>query len=159
MTRKARKFALSDPFVSFCNTELKGIKAFPRNLSLPSPFVKDYAHEWVLPYNDIFDIVRNGKHLYYVMYSDCHYNNGRKEYVRHSHSEIVYASSQKEARKFAMDGHEAARGFGDGRCVNCLLEISKMHPYEIACIINSASQDSDKIDADKWYASYCEEFS
>ncbi len=137
--------------------EIKDIISLSKDVSLPLPFIRSSSYRYTLPYDNLFDIINSGKGLYYVVYSDCYWNGKeRGEYCVSSHAEIIHAKSQKAVREYVMKGTRTRRGLGDGRCVNCLMEISKMHPYEIAQMLNASFPHL--TDEDRWYASYCKEY-
>ena len=156
---KGRNFktAYSPDYIA-TSTEITGITPISREISLPTPFIKDYSNKWKLPYSDIIDIIKNGIHLYYVVYSNCHYDHVRHEYHVVSHSVIIYGNSKKSIKEYIMKGHRAARGYADGRCVNCIFEIATMHPYEIAKMLNTSPSFKDSVDEEKWYPSYCKDY-
>ena len=128
------------------------------DVSLSEPFTKvSYTTDkWKLTYNNVIDLIRNGKKVYYVVYSDCSNNSGR--YRQYSYASLVYSKSKKDVRNYIMRNHKAARGFGNGRCINCLLELSEMHPYEVTLMLNSSLSREDKLDDNKYRASYRKDY-
>ncbi len=157
---KIRNFKTSsNPEYIAAPNEIKEIKTTTRDIPLPAPFLEYRPNRWALPYTYITDIIKNGRKLYYIVFSNCHYDHGNHEYRKVSYSAIYYGNSKKEVKEFVMKGFRAAKGFGDGRCINCILEINKMHPYEITKMLNAGHfLNEDKLDTDKWYASFRKDY-
>lgn len=150
---KIRKFKTASHHGYTATTnEIEGILTTLENISLPTPFVKSHLNKWILSYTDVMDIIKNGKNLYYIVYSNCCGHHAT------AYAKIFYANSKEAVKEHVMKGYKAARGYGRGRCINCILEVSKMHPYEISKILNSVLPYKDKIDENRWYASYRKDY-
>lgn len=133
--------------------------------SLPEPFVEaeHTINKWKLTYSNVLDIIKNGKKVYYIVYSDCRMTNRGRwgqpgKYRKSSYAALFYSKSKKAVRDHVMKNNTAARGFGNGRCINCLLELSEMHPYEVTLMLNSSLSREDKLDDNKYRASYRKDY-
>jgi len=158
MTKKRNFKTAYEHHFDATTEKIKDISLAAANIPVSAIYEKGYAGKYTLPYNGIIDLINKGSDLYYVVSTDCHYDHGGHKYHTSSFASLLIAKTKKSVKEYVMRGRKPARGYGDGRCINCVMEVSKMHPYEIAKMLNIALPYENRLDADKWYASYRKDY-
>lgn len=161
MRKKLRSSDFKTASHDHCNyrviaDSLDGIITVSKDVSVPGCYKKTHFNEYALPYKEISDIIRNGNSLYYVVYSDCYMSHGR--YHAAAYACFIYSPTKKAVREYIMDGRKVVHGYGDGRCINCIMEVNKMHPYEITQVFNQVLPNTGRYDEDRYFASYIKDF-
>ena len=92
------------------------------------------CNDITIKFDSIEDLIAKGKKLYYARYEDCRSHIHGRDYT--DYSGLYFAKSQKEVREH-IASRNIRHGNSDGRVINCIIEVCKMHPYEVARMLNA----------------------
>ena len=115
-------------------------------------YVKSLSTSAVVKFDSIEDLISKGKKLYYARYEDCRTHIHGRDYT--DYSGLYFARSQKEVREH-IASRNIRHGSSDGRVVNCIIEVCKMHPYQVAQMLN-AKIVGERYDEQQYFNDYYE---
>lgn len=107
--------------------------------------IRGCDNEDFISFKDITDLIKHGRHIYYVVYNDC--RRHIHGYDNTQYSMLIRAKSKEEVRRRILRGKRIAHGNGEGRSIGCIIELEKMDLYEAAEMFNSGVRNHEqKID-------------